>query len=174
MKSYDFKVEGMTCASCVTRVEKIINKFDGVKNVSVNLASEKVTFDTESDNVNLDEIASAVREYGYEMKTEKTILSKDESQSAPDEETRDEHFESLKKDFIFALILTLPIFILSMLMNYDFFTKFWPFSGDETRKILLILTTPVIFISGKRFYKIFCNFIPGMDCRKKFRTPRLF
>ena len=38
-------VEGMTCASCVARVEKAISKVDGVKNVSVNFASEKASFE---------------------------------------------------------------------------------------------------------------------------------
>jgi copper chaperone CopZ len=50
-------VEGMTCASCVARVEKAITKFDGVTNVNVNLATEKVTLDYDPDKVDLNEIS---------------------------------------------------------------------------------------------------------------------
>ena len=64
---YDLPVKGMTCANCVARVEKIIGKFDQIKNVSVNLATEKVSFESDSDTINLSEISKAVKEYGYEL-----------------------------------------------------------------------------------------------------------
>jgi len=151
---YDLKIEGMTCASCVTRVEKVISKIDGIKNVSVNLATEKVSFEMEDEKRNLSEIAAAIKEYGYELKlnqksntNEKTFIN----------EEKDTFYSQLKFEFVFALILTVPIFLLSMLMEYEFFNNFWWLSGNQTRNLLLILTTPVIFISGKRFFKIFWN-----------------
>lgn len=153
MKNFDLPIEGMTCASCVTRVEKIIGKFDGVKNVSVNLATEKVTFETDRENVDLNEIAKAVHDHGYELKLESIDKKINHEEHHHDE--RDESFITLKKEFYFALILTIPIFLISMLMDYHFFHSIWSFTHDETRKILLVLTTPVIFISGKRFFKIF-------------------
>ena len=156
MRQINLPVEGMTCASCVARVEKIISKFDGVKNVNVNLATERVSFDVENDNFNLDSVAEAVQDYGYKLKVESTPDLK--SQSESDESSiseKDEYFTDIKKDFLLALILTLPVFAISMLMDYQFFQNVWPFSIDYTHKILLILITPVIFISGKRFYKIF-------------------
>lgn len=156
MKNYDLPIEGMTCASCITRVEKIIGKFDGVKNVSVNLATERVNFETVNNNVNIHEIAKAVHEYGYKLKTEKTVENNIVHNSHTHEVT-DEHFLTLKNEFFLALILTVPVFLISMLMDYSFFHNIWPFSHDHTRKILLVLTTPVIFISGKRFFKIFWN-----------------
>lgn len=153
MKNFDLPIEGMTCASCVTRVEKIISKFDGIKNVSVNLATEKVSFETEKENVDLNEIAKAVHDHGYELKVN-SIGKKNNHEEDHHVET-DESFITLKKDFIFALVLTIPIFLIGMLMDYHFFHSVWQFTHDETRKILLVLTTPVIFISGKRFFKIF-------------------
>ncbi len=156
MRQINLPVEGMTCASCVARVEKIISKFDGVKNVNVNLATERVSFDVENDNFNLDSVAEAVQDYGYKLKVESTHDLK--LQSENDESSiseKDEYFEEIKKDFLLALILTLPVFVISMLMDYQFFKNAWPFSIDYSHKILLILITPVIFISGKRFYKVF-------------------
>jgi Cu+-exporting ATPase len=157
MKKYDFHVEGMTCASCVSRVEKIIGKFDGINNVSVNLATERVNFETEKDAIDLTEISNAVKEYGYNLVID---LPGKESGNLSGEnklEKSDNFYNSLKSEFIIALVLTIPVFIISMLMDYQFFHSVWKLNHDETRKILLILTTPVIFISGKRFYKIFWN-----------------
>ncbi len=155
MKNYNLPVEGMTCASCVTRVEKIVSKFDGVKNVNVNLATERITFDTDDANLDLSPIAAAVEDYGYKLKLDSDSSNKTKTDEDTRIEENDEYFNQIKKDFRLAVILTIPVFFISMLTGYSFFQSVWPFSGDNTHKILLILTTPVIFISGKRFYKIF-------------------
>ncbi|MGK9368145.1 heavy metal translocating P-type ATPase [Melioribacter sp. Ez-97] len=152
MKNYKLPVEGMTCASCVARVEKIIGKFDGVKNVNVNLATETVAFETEKD-VDLNKIAEAVKEYGYQLRTD-VLKNKEESSK---EEESDGYYTELKKEFYFALAFTVPIFIISMLMGYEFFQKLFPLTKIQTEKTLFLLTTPVIFISGKRFYTSFWN-----------------
>ncbi len=153
MKTYNLPVEGMTCASCVARVEKIINKFDGVTNVNVNLANEHVTFNTEKE-IDLNSIAGAVEEYGYKLKLreEKPQTAVSENQSASE---NDEQFKQLENDFFLALIFTIPLFVLSMLMDIEYFHHNWPISEDYTHKLFLILATPIIFISGKRFYKVF-------------------
>ena len=156
MKNFNLPVEGMTCASCVTRVEKIIGKFNGVKNISVNLATERVSFEVDNNNFDLHTIAEAVEEYGYKLKIESAVetdfhtTSEDLSVSE-----KDEYYERVKRDFLLALILSFPIFIISMLMDYPFFQNFLYIPVDSIHKILLILTTPVVFISGKRFYQIF-------------------
>lgn len=154
MKKVNLPIEGMTCASCVTRVENIIGKFNGIKNVNVNLATERVSFDVEDNNINLGVVADAVQEYGYKLKIEaesKPSLAIDD----PLISEKDEYFEKVKKDFFIALIFTIPLFAISMLIDYQFFKNIWPFSIDYTHKILLVLTTPIIFISGKRFFQIF-------------------
>jgi Cu+-exporting ATPase len=151
---HDLKVEGMTCASCVARVEKIISKFDGIKNVSVNLATEKVSFETDYENRNLSDIADAIKDYGYK-------LNLDQKANADEniflDEEKDPFYSQLKFEFVFSLTLTIPIFFISMLIEFDFFTNLWWLNNNQTRNLLLILTTPVIFISGKRFFKIFWN-----------------
>lgn len=156
MKSYSFPVEGMTCASCVTRVEKIIGKFDGVQNVSVNLASENVTFQTETE-ADINSIAAAVEEYGYKLKIVTSAKHTTQTEAITSPTEKDTYYETLKRDFYLALILTLPVFLISMLMDYETFHHNWSFSDDYTHKILLIFTTPIIFISGKRFYSVFAK-----------------
>lgn len=142
----------MTCASCVTRVEKIIGKFNGVKNVNVNLATESVSFETEKD-IDINKIAEAVKEYGYQLRTD--VLQNKEDASK--EEETENYYSELKKEFYFALAFTIPVFIISMLTGYDFFQTLFPLTQTQIEKVLFLLTTPVIFISGKRFYTSFWN-----------------
>ena len=157
MEKISLPVEGMTCASCVARVEKSIKKLDGVESVAVNLASEKATLSIDKSKVNIEEIKNIVEEAGY--KVDLSSFEKDEKHSPAEENSGkiSDYDLKLKKDFLFALILTIPIFILSMSQMFDGIREAIPLSDSQLNKILLILTTPVIFISGKRFYKIFWN-----------------
>ncbi len=148
-------VEGMTCASCVARVEKAITKFEGVSAVNVNLATEKVTLEYDPSQVDLNEIAATVEDIGY--KIDLTILQK--KNNPPQEKTNyvDSHLNELKSDLIFAVVLTIPILIINMGMMWESFFLNNFLNIDQINKTLLILTTPVLFVSGKRFYKIFWN-----------------
>ncbi|MEJ2616656.1 MAG: HAD-IC family P-type ATPase, partial [Ignavibacteriaceae bacterium] len=148
-----FPVEGMTCASCVARVEKSIKKIEGIKNVSVNLATEKATFEFEEGKVNVNDVADLVKEAGYNMDVSS---SKEKVKEDSDNETSEYH-KTLQRELIFAAILTVPILLLSMGSMWSGFQNLIPISADYLNKILLILATPVVFISGKRFYKIFWN-----------------
>jgi len=150
-------IEGMTCASCVARVEKSISKIEGITDVAVNLATEKATFNIDKSKTGIDEIKKIVEEAGYKIELsylEKNTYSSNEDD---DSEKTSDYDITLKKDFLFALILTIPIFILSMSQMIEGIREQIPFSDFQLNKILLILTTPVIFISGKRFFKIFWN-----------------
>jgi len=148
---YNLPVEGMTCASCVNRVEKALSAIDGIKNVSVNLANEKVTFDN-NEKLNIDIAGKAIKKYGYKLNIENIKKSESENKK---QILIDKYYINLKKELLFSAILTLPIFLISMFREFLWFSNFWQFGEDYTNKILLILVTPIIFILGKRFYKIF-------------------
>ena len=148
-------VEGMTCASCVARVEKSISEIEGIKNVSVNLATEKATFEIDGDLATLKQIEKAVEDAGYKIDFSSTY---NKTQTVPSEilsDKKTEYDEELKKDFLFAIILSIPILLLNMGMMWDGFHNLVQLSSEFINRILLVLTTPVVFISGKRFYKIF-------------------
>ena len=146
----------MTCASCVARVEKIVGRFSGLKNIRVNLATERLSFESDSDTPDFNSIAAAIGEYGYKLNFESTARNYFNDKNAVDSPAgKDEFYNRTKRDFILALVFTLPVFFISMLSNYSFFRQFWFFPAGTTDKFLLILTTPVIFISGKRFYQVF-------------------
>jgi Cu+-exporting ATPase len=67
-------IEGMTCASCVRRVERAIQKVPGVAQVSVNLASERATVSLDPAQVSLEALRQAVEKAGYAVPTEELVL----------------------------------------------------------------------------------------------------
>jgi len=148
-------VEGMTCASCVARVEKTVAKFEGVTSVNVNLATEKVTLEYDPSKVNFNKLADTVEDIGYKL--DLSDLQKKDAKNIDPPDHKDAFLSELKNELIISVVLTIPILIINMGMMWDDFFLNNFLSIDRINKILLILTTPVIFIPGKRFYKIFWN-----------------
>jgi Cu+-exporting ATPase len=147
-------VEGMTCASCVARVEKTLSGINGVSEIAVNLATEKATFSINRDIVEIDELKKVMEEAGYKIIV--SSLIDDQSSGDNVEYVNPSDYDlKLKKDFLFALVLTVPIFILSMSQMLTGFNNAIPLTLYQLNYILFILAAPVVFISGKRFYKIF-------------------
>jgi Cu+-exporting ATPase len=110
----DLAIEGMTCASCVFRVEKALSKVPGVAKATVNLATQRAHLTYDSNQTNQSNTASeaiaAVKKAGYEA-------SAIEIHAAPTDTlttSREEEGRHLQRQFILALILTLPVFILEM------------------------------------------------------------
>ncbi|MCL5962457.1 MAG: heavy metal translocating P-type ATPase [Chloroflexi bacterium] len=68
-------IKGMSCASCVARIEKTLNKVDGVVVARVNLATEKATVDYEPEKVSVQELIKAVQGAGYDVVEDKTKAS---------------------------------------------------------------------------------------------------
>ena len=68
-------VRGMTCASCVAHVEKALKNVEGVRDVNVNLATEKASLEFRTDGVKAGDLVKAVKETGYEVPTETMTLS---------------------------------------------------------------------------------------------------
>ena len=64
-------IEGMTCASCVERNEKILRETGGVLAADVNFATEKATVEYDPDQVSVSDLAAAVNGIGYKAITEK-------------------------------------------------------------------------------------------------------
>lgn len=156
LKHINVPVEGMTCASCVARVEKSIEKLEGVSNVSVNFATEKASFDIDTSVTNYQDVVNAVEDAGYKIHL--SSINKKSLTVADDANQNDlmiKHAKELKKDFLFSLILSIPILILNMGSMLRGFENLFPLSEVVINKILLILTTLVVFIPGRRFFQIF-------------------
>lgn len=128
-------IQGMSCASCVSKVEKALNRTPGVISASVNLASEKAYIIT-SQKVSVDTLIQNVESIGYRALKESQVSSKDS-------------LENLKKEklnLILSALLTFPLVVPMLLMPFGIH---WMPSGE----IQLLLTLPVQFGFGFRFYK---------------------
>jgi len=131
-----FPVSGMTCASCVSRVEHALLSVPGVVSASVNLASEKASVEY-TDDAGISDMRRAVAEAGYGLGEEAAGI--DEIALAANRETAD-----LRNKFVFSLVTAVIVMILSMATALDFPYK--PY-------LLWALATPVQFWAGLRFYK---------------------
>jgi len=147
-------VEGMTCASCVARVEKALKKVEGVRVANVNLATEQVTVTFDDLKTNLDALASAVSEAGYSLSIEREKQSTDAA-VAPDgttESRQERAFVATRKDFFFSLIFAVPVMVVSMFKSTNWFLQWIPLSTADIDKLLLIATTVVLAVPGRRFF----------------------
>ncbi len=136
VKKSIFPVTGMTCASCVARVEEALKSVPGVVSVAVNLASEKATVEY-LDSVEVTDLRRAVRDAGYELGDETETL--EDVTIAARRET-----DKLRNRFILAITLGVIIMVLSFLPA---------FTGKPY--LLWALATPVQFWAGWRFYRGF-------------------
>ena len=139
-------VEGMTCASCVARVEKVLTRVDGVEKTTVNLATEKATIKYDPARATPEQFAKVVDEAGYKLVIE-NIKPTNDSKSL-------DGYQKLKKEFIISLIFALPVMILSMIGMTDWFMEISPLGMDEVNKLLFLGATVVMVVSGKRFFMI--------------------
>ncbi|MBV6512241.1 MAG: Copper-transporting P-type ATPase [Ignavibacteriaceae bacterium] len=144
-----FPVEGMTCASCVARVEKVIKKLDGVESVSVNLATEKVTLKADTSLVSPEKIAEAVEGAGYKL-----LLPEPEGSSAENSgntPAENSHLKKTAREFYISAAISLPVMLLSMGMMIEGVQEYIPLGFEQMNMIFLLLTTYVILVPGSRF-----------------------
>ncbi|WP_221893500.1 heavy metal translocating P-type ATPase [Cetobacterium sp. 2A] len=154
MKEKIFKVEGMTCSSCVSHVEKAVKKLEGIESANVNLASEKLTIKFNDNKINEKEmeliVEKAVDDAGYKAFIEDNI-SLDQ-----DKIKKEEEIKSLWKRFIWSAVFTVPLLIISMghMFGYSLPNFISPEISPKTFAMSqLLLTTPVMII-GWKFFKV--------------------
>jgi Cu+-exporting ATPase len=133
--SFELSVQGMTCASCVGRVEKALRAVPGVTDVTVNLATERATVDTDAATSDA-ALQDAIRRAGYEAR----VLAGD----APAEPLSRSGEPLWPVLLAAALSLPLVLPMLGMLFGAD-----WMLGGGWQ----LALATPVQFWLGARFYR---------------------
>ncbi|MCX6134775.1 MAG: heavy metal translocating P-type ATPase [Ignavibacteriales bacterium] len=153
-------VEGMTCASCVARVEKALKKVEGVESTAVNLATEKVTLSFDPAKANLTELASMVDEAGYKLLLPTLVTTQSASgsgESTPTQTHQEQTYRKLKSDFLFSAALTIPIMFISMVSMAEWFMRWSPLSMDEVNKLLFLATTLIVFVPGRRFFQAAWN-----------------
>ncbi|KMQ03583.1 heavy metal translocating P-type ATPase [Bacillus cereus] len=140
----EFTVSGMTCAACANRVEKRLNKLDGVNKATVNFALESATVDFNPDEVNVNEMKSAITKLGYKLE-----VKLDDQDASTDH--RLQEIERQKKKFIISFILSFPL-LWAMVSHFAFTSFIYLPDMLMNPWVQLALATPVQFIIGGQFY----------------------
>ena len=137
MAEHTLNIDGMTCASCVTRVEKALGRVAGVQAASVNLATEQAQVQTEA-GTDPQQLLAAVQRAGYEAH----IVPADADVLA--EPQRRTHDEGWKVAVAAALSLPLILPMLGDLLGQHWMWPAW---------VQALLAAPVQFWLGARFYR---------------------
>ncbi|MED3816421.1 copper-translocating P-type ATPase [Priestia megaterium] len=140
----EFAITGMTCAACSTRIEKGLNKLEGVTKASVNLALETASVEYSPSQIDPQDITQRVEKLGYGAKLKSE--EKEEEQSY-----REKELSKQKGKFWFSFILSVPL--LWAMVSHFTFTSFIPLPHMLMNPwVQLALATPVQFVVGKQFY----------------------
>ncbi|MEC1901916.1 MULTISPECIES: heavy metal translocating P-type ATPase [Bacillus subtilis group] len=140
----EFDITGMTCAACASKIEKKLNKLDGVDKATVNFALETVLVEYNPEQASVPEIKEAIKKLGYtlEQKKENTEQQIDH---------RQKEIEKQQGKFIFSLILSFPL-LWAMVSHFEFTRAIWLPDMFMNPWVQFALATPVQFIVGKQFY----------------------
>jgi Cu+-exporting ATPase len=130
----ELPIQGMTCASCATRIERKLNKLDGVA-ATVNYATEKASVEYDAALVEPEALLDAVEQVGYSAQLP--------SADAPVEAAHDPA-AALRRKLILSALLALPVLLLAMIPALQFTNWQW---------LALQLATPVVLWGGWPFHR---------------------
>ena len=152
------RIDGMSCASCVGRVERALQKLDGVTDATVNLATEMANIHHTS-MVNTDQLIAQVEQAGYQATVvQQQSESLNNTTQAPQKnysERRQLEADELFKKLIVAIVLALPVFVLEMGSHFIPTLHHWIASNigmQNSWYLQFILATLVLIFSGRQFY----------------------
>jgi P-type Cu+ transporter len=124
------ELEGMTCASCASRIERGLNGLDGVQ-ASVNLATEQAAVHYDESSLDVDALLAAVEEAGY--------------RASPVGERDEEPRETVRVRLAISAALTVPLALVAMVPPLQF---------DGWEWLAFALATPVVFVAGWPFHRV--------------------
>jgi len=173
VKHEKFTITGMSCSACSTRVEKAVNKLDGIDKASVNLLTNSMQADYDESVVSQQDIIKAVIDAGYGASPADTGSSS--SSGAPQKSASDlakEEMKSMKQRLIGSIIFLIPVMYISM---YHMFNEWFGlpipnfmhyiFHGPQNAitfaftQFLLIL--PILYLNRKYYINGFRNLFEG-------------
>ena len=159
IKTYTYKVQGMTCAVCASRVERITKKLEGVEDSIVNLNTEKLNITIDQDLVTYADIKRVVEKAGYKLIKEEEVR-KDNKLSDKDK---------LLRRLIFSCIFTIPLLIITMghMVGMPIPNIIDPMKNPMNFAVFQIILTVPVMVVGYKFYfigyKNLLKLSPNMD-----------
>ncbi len=148
MDTLAIPVEGMSCASCVNKVQKTLTETEGIISATVNFAAERATVEFLPRLISSSKIKQVIRDLGYETPEDHDT----EDPVERDRKTRERAFRALKIKFITGLSLLLPMLLLVHWENLGL-SKIVPLSRQTTFILQLLLQIPIQFWVGRQFYE---------------------
>ncbi|MBB6502438.1 heavy metal translocating P-type ATPase [Pedobacter cryoconitis] len=136
LQTISLPVLGMTCASCASSVQSMLEAQDGVKSAEVNYATQQVKVSYKQGRTGPEQFQTALQSVGYDLILD-TLNGKEQQ-----EEVQHKNYSALKTRTILAGILTLPVVIIGMFLMDIPYANYY----------MLVLTTPVLFVFGKNFF----------------------
>ena len=136
----ELEIGGMTCASCANRIERKLNKLDGIS-ASVNYATEKARV-LAPEGYDPQQLVTTVEKAGYTAALPAPPKERSEGEDA--EESEDPELRSLRQRLIGAALLTIPVIVLSMVPALQFTNWQW---------LVLTLTSPVVVWAAWPFHR---------------------
>lgn len=156
MTAKSYKIDGMTCSACASRIERFVGKLDGVQEASVNFATEVLTVSYDDKILNPKGIEAAVEKAGYK------IAQKDGKKKMPPEKV-------MLIRLVFSIVFTLPLLVISMghMFGMPLPHMFDAHANPMNFAILqMALTLPVMLFGWKFYVSGFKNLFglsPNMD-----------
>lgn len=171
MKKVKFDIQGMSCSSCSSHVEKAVSKLEGVKNVNVNLLSNSMVTEYDEAKLNNDAIIAAVIHAGYGANAVSDIQTKNKKAIQEKNKKDDTTIKSMKKRLIGSVIFLIPLMYLAMhhMLPMPQVVKDI-FHGTKNALIFafmqLVLLIPIVYLNRSYFivgYKRILKGSPNMD-----------
>ena len=153
VRTIELKIGGMTCASCVGRVERALKAAPGVLDASVNLATERATVQVLEGAADLRALTDAVARAGY---TAETASPPDAAGGDREQAARAAEIHSLGRAVAIAGVATLPLFVVEMALHFVPGAHDWLMGATGMtpwRIVSFLLATFVLFVPGLRFYR---------------------
>lgn len=139
MSRTNISIEGMHCASCALNIENALRKTDGVKEASVNLASEQASVVFDPQAIALSDLKGVIEGVGCEVIPEWSV------EAVAGEEGDLGKMRSARKRMLLAWIFTVPV--MAWMSLEMFFGITWPDRGIYA-VIMLLLAAPAVFVIG--------------------------
>jgi heavy metal translocating P-type ATPase len=167
MKSQKFNVTGMTCSACSTRIEKNINKTEGIKEANVNLLSNSMMIEYDDSIINENDIIKVVQDTGYDAHIVGNKRSSDKNQNVKSDS--DIEFKEMKIRLVVSFIFAIPLLYIAMghMLNMPLPSIFHGTKNALTFAFTQFLLCLPVMIINKKYYivgfKTLFKGSPNMD-----------
>lgn len=143
----ELPITGMTCSNCAANIERVLNKkVEGIKQASVNYASERAAIDYLPDIVSINDIVASIEKAGYGA----IVLEENQGDEDAEQNARQSEVHEQTKKFVVGVFFALPLFALSMLRDFSLIGA-WS-HAPWVNWLFAFLATPVQFYTGWDYY----------------------